>query len=137
MVILSIEGNQYTYVGNSYMNKTNQPQCVEESINKIIENQELGKSPFEFSNVLSRAKGKNICSFFSDWNEKYETSKAGEELLFSLLWVMIDTNISVLKQVASSMRGRGMATLEVLPKLFILGFTSLFNHRSQASKKLK
>ena len=67
------------------MNKTNQPQCVEESINKIIENQEQGRSPYEFSNVLSRAKGNPApSSLSSDRDEKREGAQTGEELHFPL-----------------------------------------------------
>ena len=55
-LILNIEGNQYAYEGNQYMKNTFQANSVEESLEQTIQNQELGKSPLEYFNPLSRAK---------------------------------------------------------------------------------
>lgn len=51
-----IEGNQYTYQGNTYNKAITQGNSVEENITRIIKNQEEGRCPIEFANVLSRAK---------------------------------------------------------------------------------
>jgi hypothetical protein len=53
---LFLGGNQYTYQGNSYNKAITQGNSVEENIMKIIQNQEDGRCPIEFTNVLSRAK---------------------------------------------------------------------------------
>ena len=38
------------------MKKTARPGCIQENIDNIIENQETGKCPIEYTNQLSRAK---------------------------------------------------------------------------------
>ena len=55
-MFLNIGGNQYTYQGNTYNKAITQGNSVEETILKIIKNQEEGRAPIEFTNVLSRAK---------------------------------------------------------------------------------
>jgi len=55
-LFLNIGGNQYTYQGNTYNKAITQGNSVEETILKIIKNQEEGRAPIEFTNVLSRAK---------------------------------------------------------------------------------
>ena len=49
-------GNQYTYKGNDFNRAINQGNSVEEGITNIIKNQEEGRAPIEFTNILSRAK---------------------------------------------------------------------------------
>ena len=49
-------GNQYTYSGNEYKQNIAQGNSVEECITKIISNQEEGRCPIEYTNILSRAK---------------------------------------------------------------------------------
>jgi|LakMenEpi03Aug12_release.lakeMendotaPanAssembly.Ray.scaffolds.fasta_scaffold636600_1 hypothetical protein len=49
-------GNQYTYQGNTFQKLSANVKAVEEAINTTILNQELGKSPMEYTNQLSRAK---------------------------------------------------------------------------------
>ena len=49
-------GNQYEYQGNDFQKQTYQANSVEESIEAIIVNQEIGRSPLEFFNPLTRAK---------------------------------------------------------------------------------
>ena len=51
-----IKGNQYTYKGNNYNKAITQGNAVQESIQKIIENQEQARAPIEFTNILSSAK---------------------------------------------------------------------------------
>ena len=51
-----LEGNQYTYQGNTHNKAITQGNSVEENITRIIKNQEEGRCPIEFTNVLSRAK---------------------------------------------------------------------------------
>ena len=51
-----IKGNQYTYQGNDYNKAITQGNSVEETIGKIIQNQEQQRTPIEFTNILSRAK---------------------------------------------------------------------------------
>merc|ERR1711988_1834290 len=51
-----IQGNQYTYQGNTFNKAITQGNSVEENITRIIKNQEEGSCPIEFTNVLSRAK---------------------------------------------------------------------------------
>lgn len=50
------EGNQYTYQGNKYCNETRNEKAVEGIVSSAIGNQEIGKSPIEYTNQLSRAK---------------------------------------------------------------------------------
>ena len=50
------EGNQYTYKGNDYYSKTASNAAVADTVNNAIGNQEMGKSPIEYTNQLSRAK---------------------------------------------------------------------------------
>ena len=52
----AIEGNQYTYKGNKFYAKANNNEAVQDNINMTILNQEIGKSPIEYTNQLSRAK---------------------------------------------------------------------------------
>lgn len=52
----SIQGNQYTYKGNQYFSNTQNNQAVQDTVNMAISNQEIGKSPIEYTNQLSRAK---------------------------------------------------------------------------------
>ena len=51
-----IEGNQYTYKGNKYYANAANKEAVQDNINMTILNQEIGKSPIEYTNQLSRAK---------------------------------------------------------------------------------
>ena len=51
-----IEGNQYTYKGNKYYATAANKEAVQDNINMTILNQEIGKSPIEYTNQLSRAK---------------------------------------------------------------------------------
>ena len=51
-----LEGNQYTYQGNDYYSKTKSDNAVADIVNNAIGNQEIGKSPIEYTNQLSRAK---------------------------------------------------------------------------------
>jgi hypothetical protein len=53
---LFIEGNQYTYKGNEFNAKTQSAGAVQDTVNNAIGNQEIGKSPIEYTNQLSRAK---------------------------------------------------------------------------------
>ena len=50
------EGNQYTYKGNDFNSATQNNQAVQNTVNNAIGNQEIGKSPIEYTNQLSRAK---------------------------------------------------------------------------------
>lgn len=52
------EGNQYTYQGNEYFKQTQNANnsAVQDTVNNAIGNQEIGKSPIEYTNQLSRAK---------------------------------------------------------------------------------
>lgn len=52
----SIKGNQYTYQGNDYNSVTQNKGAVADMVSMAIENQEIGKSPIEYTNQLSRAK---------------------------------------------------------------------------------
>ena len=52
----TIEGNQYTYQGNKHFKATSKQDAVGQTINQTILNQEVGKSPIEYTNQLSRAK---------------------------------------------------------------------------------
>jgi len=52
----AIKGNQYTYQGNKHFKATSKPDAVSHTINQTILNQEVGKSPIEYTNQLSRAK---------------------------------------------------------------------------------
>lgn len=52
----SIKGNQYTYKGNEYFSATQNQGAVQDTVNQAIGNQEIGKSPIEYTNQLSRAK---------------------------------------------------------------------------------
>lgn len=52
----SIKGNQYTYKGNEFNAKTQSSGAVQDTVNNAIGNQEIGKSPIEYTNQLSRAK---------------------------------------------------------------------------------
>ena len=54
--LITIGGNQYTYMGNAHNKAITQGNSVEESIVKIIQNQEDQRCPIEFTNILSRAK---------------------------------------------------------------------------------
>lgn len=56
MWLLCAEGNQYTYKGNKFFSETRNDQAVEGIVNSAIGNQEIGKSPIEYTNQLSRAK---------------------------------------------------------------------------------
>ena len=51
-----LEGNQYTYEGNEYFSKNTREEAVKDAVNNAIGNQEIGKSPIEYTNQLSRAK---------------------------------------------------------------------------------
>ena len=51
-----IEGNQYTYKGNKFYANAANKEAVQDNINMTILNQEIGKSPIEYTNQLSRAK---------------------------------------------------------------------------------
>ena len=53
---LNLGGNQYEYEGNDFQKLTYQANAVEESIEATIVNQEIGRSPLEFFNPLTRAK---------------------------------------------------------------------------------
>ena len=55
-VSVLIEGNQYTYKGNKYYATAANKEAVQDNINMTILNQEIGKSPIEYTNQLSRAK---------------------------------------------------------------------------------
>lgn len=55
---MCVGGNQYEYEGNQFQKATFQADSVDESIEQIIVNQEIGKSPLEYFNPLSRAKSK-------------------------------------------------------------------------------
>jgi len=47
----AIKGNQYTYQGNKHFKATsNKNEAVGETINQTILNQEVGKSPIEYTN---------------------------------------------------------------------------------------
>merc|ERR1712228_115628 len=52
----AIKGNQYTYQGNKHFKASTKQDAVGECINATILNQEVGKSPIEYTNQLSRAK---------------------------------------------------------------------------------
>ena len=58
MTFFQSEGNQYTYKGNEYFKETQNDQnhAVNDTVNNAIGNQEIGKSPIEYTNQLSRAK---------------------------------------------------------------------------------
>ena len=45
-----IEGNQYTYKGNDYCGATQSKAAVENCVSNAISNQEIGKSPIEYTN---------------------------------------------------------------------------------------
>ena len=45
-----IEGNQYTYKGNKYYATAANKEAVQDNINMTILNQEIGKSPIEYTN---------------------------------------------------------------------------------------
>lgn len=49
-------GNQYTYKGNDFLGQTRNETAVEDTVKNAIGNQEIGKSPIEYTNQLSRAK---------------------------------------------------------------------------------
>ena len=55
-VSIFIEGNQYTYKGNKFYANAANKEAVQDNINMTILNQEIGKSPIEYTNQLSRAK---------------------------------------------------------------------------------
>ena len=55
-VFTFIEENQYTYKGNKYYATAANKEAVQDNINMTILNQEIGKSPIEYTNQLSRAK---------------------------------------------------------------------------------
>ena len=44
------EGNQYTYKGNEFNAKTQSSSAVNDAVNNAIGNQEIGKSPIEYTN---------------------------------------------------------------------------------------
>jgi len=46
----SIKGNQYTYKGNEYFSNTQNYSAVNDTVNNAIGNQEIGKSPIEYTN---------------------------------------------------------------------------------------
>lgn len=52
----SIKGNQYTYQGNNFNSLTQNQKAVADVVSMAIGNQEIGKSPIEYTNQLSRAK---------------------------------------------------------------------------------
>lgn len=52
----SIRGNQYTYEGNKFRQQNPKDDAVQDIVNAAIGNQEIGKSPIEYVNQLSRAK---------------------------------------------------------------------------------
>jgi hypothetical protein len=49
-------GNQYTYQGNKHFSNTSNVKAVAQTVSTAIGNQEIGKSPIEYTNQLSRAK---------------------------------------------------------------------------------
>ena len=51
-----LEGNQYTYKGNTHFNDVKNGDAVQDAVSMAIQNQEMGKSPIEYTNQLSRAK---------------------------------------------------------------------------------
>ena len=53
---LLLAGTQYTYQGNDYLKISSKGNAIQESVNTAIVNQELGKSPIEYTNQVSRAK---------------------------------------------------------------------------------
>lgn len=53
---LFLEGNQYTYQGNNFNSLTQNQKAVADVVSMAIGNQEIGKSPIEYTNQLSRAK---------------------------------------------------------------------------------
>ena len=53
---LFLEGNQYTYQGNDFNSLTQNQKAVADVVSMAIGNQEIGKSPIEYTNQLSRAK---------------------------------------------------------------------------------
>lgn len=55
-LLFRLEGNQYTYKGNDYCGATQNKAAVESTVSNAIGNQEIGKSPIEYTNQLSRAK---------------------------------------------------------------------------------
>ena len=49
-VSIFIEGNQYTYQGNDYNSVTQNKKAVADVVSMAIGNQEIGKSPIEYTN---------------------------------------------------------------------------------------
>ena len=49
-VRVPVEGNQYTYEGNKFFNKTKNDDAVQGTVHNAIDNQEIGKSPIEYTN---------------------------------------------------------------------------------------
>ena len=45
-----VEGNQYTYQGNDYNSVTQNKKAVADVVSMAIGNQEIGKSPIEYTN---------------------------------------------------------------------------------------
>lgn len=50
LLFFSPEGNQYTYQGNEHYSKHKSDDAVATTVNNAIENQEMGKSPIEYTN---------------------------------------------------------------------------------------
>ena len=48
--VLFVEGNQYTYQGNDYNSVTQNKKAVADVVSMAIGNQEIGKSPIEYTN---------------------------------------------------------------------------------------